>query len=303
MIISKPSYSFIFLTITGTQADIFYIWGSDGGPYMLALHFSYSVGTLLAPLATEPFLKEEMITCNTSNMFSEQIINETTPGTINMNTTNSATENCMEREITIRVYFAFIISAIICFSSSVCFVFLRFRSEISSSHIRDTNSLKDYGDKNNRQINHSNKRSLTKGRQIAILVFVCFQLSAYCVVEENFGNFLLTFTTVHLHWKKSNGSLVTAASRISLTLARFVSIFMTNCCKNSVLLSCHLVLLSLGFLGFYFGTVYKMTPIIWIFTVIIGIAKSAILRTLLNWTSEQVIDTNGWVLSVMLTMA
>ncbi|WAR12927.1 MFS4B-like protein [Mya arenaria] len=33
-------------------------WGAEGGPYMQALYFSYTVGGIISPFATEPFMKE-----------------------------------------------------------------------------------------------------------------------------------------------------------------------------------------------------------------------------------------------------
>ena len=57
------------IMLSGGNADIPYIWGTESGPYMQALHMCFCLGAILSPLATEPFLSKKV--CQESNNTTE----------------------------------------------------------------------------------------------------------------------------------------------------------------------------------------------------------------------------------------
>ena len=46
---------------TAINVWILEIWGSESGPYMQALHFTYGLGSFVAPLICEPFLSSKKV--------------------------------------------------------------------------------------------------------------------------------------------------------------------------------------------------------------------------------------------------
>ena len=46
---------------TAINVWILEIWGQDSGPYMQALHFTYGLGSFVAPLVCEPFLSKKKL--------------------------------------------------------------------------------------------------------------------------------------------------------------------------------------------------------------------------------------------------
>ena len=53
--------------LTGANADIPFVWGTESGPYLQAVHLSFCVGAILAPLATEPFLAKKICVFHSNN--------------------------------------------------------------------------------------------------------------------------------------------------------------------------------------------------------------------------------------------
>ncbi|XP_022239619.1 sodium-dependent glucose transporter 1-like isoform X2 [Limulus polyphemus] len=59
---------------TGGNCWCLHLWGKESGPYYQALHFSFGVGTFIAPLLAEPFLFREKESSETLNMTNSSIV-------------------------------------------------------------------------------------------------------------------------------------------------------------------------------------------------------------------------------------
>ena len=57
-----------------------FIWGPESGPYLQALHLSFCVGAILAPLATEPFLAKKLCVVP-SNQTNDSLVSYQDQGT------------------------------------------------------------------------------------------------------------------------------------------------------------------------------------------------------------------------------
>jgi hypothetical protein len=51
-------YVCMYCIFKGANAYVMSFWGEKAGPYMQGLHFCFSMGGIVSPLATEPFLAE-----------------------------------------------------------------------------------------------------------------------------------------------------------------------------------------------------------------------------------------------------
>ena len=298
-----------WFSVPGGNADIYYVWGKNGGSYMQALHFGFSVGALLAPLATEPFLANKIQSCvnQSLEMITESPILTTDQQVdmdIELNSTyNSTTKyiyNCEEKYEVSHVHPAFILSAVLCLTSSAGFFCLLFMpgDVYTSTPETDNNKSKDTDRK---QIQTVKRKKLTVSQNIFFLVMICLQISSYAVIEDTFAGFLMTFCLAHLKWSKSEGSFATAAFWIAFAIGRFLGIFITRCCKQTFMLSVYLLVMATGLIGFYIGVNFFIVPVIWVFTVLLGVSMSIIFPAFFTWTSENVIPIKGKISSVIFT--
>ncbi|XP_060569281.1 sodium-dependent glucose transporter 1-like isoform X2 [Ruditapes philippinarum] len=207
MLFIKCAGGFFFGSLdTGCYADIISVWGEHAGPYLQALHFAFAIGTLLSPLATEPFLAVSFTTCESNNMTSDNVtdqsVHETTNAAIsNVSTTatlvnkiatldNSTivpTCNCETLEET-NVRDAFLISSFFLFSATVCYIYIyiKIRRNKRKMTISETKvkSKDDMCHKRNEMSIHL---------KIIVLSILSLLVSLSCAAEDSFSGFLATF--------------------------------------------------------------------------------------------------------------
>ncbi|WAR18912.1 MFS4B-like protein [Mya arenaria] len=308
----------------GGNADILHIWGSENGPYMQAAHFGFSLGALLSPLATGPFLTKKTSVCDTRTSGEAKIgSNITVTDTVVVSKNgllyitdnnrsngpqgnrsvvdliaNPQNPNCYESYGESKVSVAFWIAAIIVLTSAFGFMFMYIKLKCSTA-----NEKADVKEASKVDREKVERNEMTVSVKVSILVVLCILMAAYCTTEDCFSSFLMTFGLTYLDWDEATGAYATATFWTSFGVGRFIGIFTVSCCSTVAMLTTYLGLLTLGYIGFMVSSIYRFYPLIWTFTAGLGFAMSVIFPAIFSWTSKHVIHVSGKISGMFLVSA
>ena len=292
------------MTTSGGNTEVLRVWGRENGPYMQALHFCFSLGALLGPLVTEPFLVQPRLACydvsganDTGHSFSGQ-----TTKTANALTTSvvnsfemrpeNATTQCVEIYNKSEIGGAFWIAAGIVFSSSMGFLHLFVKQKTTSADSDEDKSVKDTED--------YTRKDMPMSLKVVVLILLCVLFGAYNVVEDGFVSFLATFLHAQFAWAKSDAAYATAVFWIAFASGRFLGIFTVSFCSVVKLLTASLGLVALGTAGFLTSTLLRAEPAIWVAIAFLGFVMSVIFPAIFCWTSEHVLHVSGKISGLFL---
>lgn len=143
-------------------------------------------------------------------------------------------------------------------------------------------------------------QKLSTGIKAFVLIILMVFLGIDCAMEDGFNNFLAIFCVSELKWTKHMASNVTAVFWISFTIARFLGIFLVRIFKPIKLIFFLIVLMIIGFAGFFTAAHFKFYEGIWISSAIVGLAMSMIFPLVFAWTEESILPVTGFVASLFL---
>ena len=135
------------------------------------------------------------------------------------------------------------------------------------------------------------------------LVLLALLMMSYCVMEDGFASFLMTFSLSYLGWDKVTGSYATAVFWAVFVIGRFVGIFMVSRFKQKTLLTTYFLLITLSLVGFLLAALFRMVPLIWIFTGTLGFSMSVVFPCIFGWTSENIMQITGKISAMFLVSA
>ena len=128
-------------------------------------------------------------------------------------------------------------------------------------------------------------------------VFVFFV--SYCMLEGNYGNFLLAYAVEGLGWSKSMGATVTAVFWASFTIGRGLGIFFVRVISPQVLLGTDCLLSVLSMLPLLLF-VHSHVSVLWLSSIALGLTMSTIFATAITWT-ERYVNVSGGVGTIFIT--
>ena len=128
-------------------------------------------------------------------------------------------------------------------------------------------------------------------------VFVFFV--SYCMLEGNYGNFLLAYAVEGLGWSKSMGATVTAVFWASFTIGRGLGIFFVRVISPQVLLGTDCLLSVLSMLPLLLFA-HSHVSVLWLSSIALGLTMSTIFATAITWT-ERYVNVSGGVGTIFIT--
>ncbi|XP_050418551.2 sodium-dependent glucose transporter 1-like [Patella vulgata] len=278
---------------TGGTADVVRVWKSESRPYMFIVHLGFSIGALISPLVTEPFLVPKHLVENQNSDIKSQdpviTCNVTNNATLNSNISciNNQTNPLQSTAYVIKLQYAFIISAILAVLTSVPFLIKSFKGE--------SNLTKE-----------GNSRKATEQRNVPLLYYVISVVLIMCMyicntgIEDAFSAFLMTFVVKQMDWSKKDGALVTSAFWASLITARILVIFVADLISPAKLLLFAMCFVICALLGLWISALYLAHTGIWVFACVAGSAISILFPTGISLTDKELIPVNGKVSSFIL---
>ena len=151
--------------------------------------------------------------------------------------------------------------------------------------------------------NNPDEKSMPLKVKAVILILLASLMMSYCVMEDGFASFLMTFSLNHLNWSKETGSYITTVFWACFVTGRFCGIFIVGCCKQSTMLTTYLGFIAVSSVGFLLGSVFSVIPLVWIFTGTLGFSMSIVFPCIFGWTSENILKITGKISSMFLVSA
>lgn len=296
------------LFISVGNAQLLVVWGSDNGPYMQAIHFTFGIGGIISPLITAPFLlprsDEHQLAVNSSynesiGFVTYDLLSETYKNTSDIATASSPlSENITKhfknnpdygKSQESKLYIAYFMTSGIGISSAIPFLMLCMKTR----HQKKTEGR----DKTKANL-HS--RKISKCMKILALSNMMAILGVFGVVEGTVVQYLSTFCVTYLGWSKANSSLIVSIYWILFALGRFCGIFLIK--------FIHYVKIITSFCGFLIAdvavllicSIYMFNIGIWITAPLTGFGLSIMFPVVFTWTEAELFPVTGQISSLFL---
>ena len=269
------------------------IWGADHGPWMQALHAIFGAGAWLGPLIARPFLAEEMssdemgvpITTTADVIIQtgsglKQLVN-TTMQLVMKNDGSSTEATIKELQQTTDVMYAYLIVGLLCLSAGAIFSGLFLIGKRALCVLWSEEETLDASD--SQQFKTLDQSYVIK---LASLVFAFYV--SYCVLEMNYGNFLLTYAVKHLGWSKSMAASVTSAYWGSFMAGRICGIVVIRYIRPQVMLIIDVIMCMASLVPILLFAEDHIA-VLWVCTLVFGFFMSTIFATGRPTRSKEII--------------
>ncbi|KAK3595385.1 hypothetical protein CHS0354_008815 [Potamilus streckersoni] len=288
---------------TGGNTEVSSLWREEGRPYMQALHFTFALGGVIAPMVTELFMTQKNFTQlqKKKPMIVEDLYflpNEANKSYVNdtgvsmtlgiMDTfvvIPNATDPTLDKSDT-NIRYSFVVSGCLALLASIPFIVMYFK------YLRRLVLM----DKPKPEI----EENKLHGGQILALAVIALIFFCYYSIVESFGGYIMMFCISELEFTKKLGSLATSVFWAAFGVGRFFGIFVIRCLSPNTMLISYSVFVICSILGLTLACVYKVFFLIWIFVILFGFSTSVIFPTLFTFTEEKVQHVNGKISSLFL---
>lgn len=245
---------------------------------MQGMHFCFALGAILSPLVTEPFLAPRPEdnplgsfsgnSSTVSNLTYTQTLNESdssTPNSSSLNVTSpSSLVNSTLGPQDTKVFYAFLISGLLCLSSAVWLMLLCWWSQSSKSHRTE-----------------EDKGSISDIRVLVILAFLIIGIYNFMSssVEDTFPHYLMTFVVRKLDWDKSSGAKITSVYWVGLALGRLSGMGLVRLTSPTKIIIGCLLSLIVSLLGMLTATLLHIDWGVWITAAAVGLSVAVLFPT------------------------
>ena len=266
---------------------------------MQALHCIFGVGSLVAPLVSEPFLlkkadqEEERTTREPPEWTSQSVAYS---ASVMLGGSNASLESSTLYAGEVgesQVMYAYLISGVLMLLSCCAMTWTYLMGD-KSLILRKKPKLK------TQQGSPDEKEAIAKHHivNIAFLVLLAIFFATYVTMDVVYGTFLMTFAVKQLGWSKTNGAAVTSAFMGVFTVGRGLGIVLVNFIRPSILLTADLILCVI-FSVILTGFVNMHVSVLWICSVGLGLGMATVYATGFTWT-ETYTGVSGKVSALIL---
>ncbi|XP_071154881.1 sodium-dependent glucose transporter 1B-like isoform X1 [Mytilus edulis] len=286
--------------------------------YLHAIHLMFAVGGFLSPIATAPFLMQDLPSTKVDENLNLSVYQNTSllvtsslPSIVFLeNNTGFSTlqytlqtskfpnltdyndihdrNNTKDTQRLSVLYKAYLISAGLCFMLSIPFLFMCFTNNKTNK------------EEKSKQINK--KLKLPIRVKLSILFLMCLFLGIDNGMEDTFFGLFTTFVVVQFGWTKKSGSYITSLYWASFACGRLSAIFIGRRLKASKLLRYYINVFLLAMIGLFVSTMFAFDIGIWIFFPVMGFTVSVFFPSIFIWTQD-FLTVAGKVSSVLLVAA
>lgn len=285
---------------------------------MQALHFSWSVGSILSPLYITPFLSE--VPSSTSEggqnngslfhndtYFADQFDRDNLTNTMAYLTNQSyASSRNYSRlnEISSShsiVYIPYTFTGLVFMTAPIFFLIVYIQETCIWKDSENTKRNEKVVEKKSKQkigncIKTSREFILPKLAWLNILLMMLFYVS----IESVFGGLSAAFAVKMLKWTKVNGSYLTAVYAGSFCFGRILSIFVVRFIRTSRILIFNCSVLCVSITGYLISAIFTFEIGIWVTTSVAGVFASPIFPGILTWAEEEFVTMSRRVTSSIL---
>ncbi|XP_070572014.1 sodium-dependent glucose transporter 1B-like isoform X2 [Ptychodera flava] len=307
---------------TGGNVYCVNLWGKESGPYMQAIHFTFALGSTIAPLIAGPFLMpqlEEHVISSAlnetstipstrlpsvfvstflpeSHAVSPQDYNSTVFNEIMNDGTNGSIFPADVGDLSgaapsLKLWIPYTIISFFNLLISLPF-FCLFVTE--SRQVRLPNKAR-------RNVNKSQDSARAQKKDIyfvvILLVLLCAFIMVYLGHESIYGNFLYTFAiNSNLGFTPETAAYINAAYWGSFAAFRFVAIFIASKVTPKTLLTVDTIGMCISSTALaVFGN--SVVEVLWVATILLGASIASAYPSCISWT-ERYIKLTGKAMAV-----
>ena len=282
-----------------------------------AIHFTYSLGGVVAPLITEPFFAPRRLQRNLSGPHFQTFHTNETQEQHNMASGNGHTLPSSGNETTglpyvtpaeTQIHLAFVISSAITILSTMPLVadYVQQRRKQNRKNQNVTKRKSPIDQKKKEEQSKaapvSSRPNLSRVTTLVILVWVCVFYMLLMGVEITVPNYLTTFAVMQMNWSKSQGAVLTTVFWMAFAATRFACIFLVKVFTSLQMLLLCFGLMVPSFVGLLVSSMFQVDWGVWVSSAVAGASLSAVYASALSWTNSELLPVNGKVISAI-TMA
>ena len=283
------------------------LWNEKSGPYMQALHFSFALGTFVAPLLAEPFITHNATPDIPTSHYCnppDDTVNDTNCTGINDTLASNCTDASDDSNFFSSIQFgwAYWISAFAMLLVAIPLIYFAACTKRRHPQLQQITQKKNVFASNKRKTSKDSVKHY-KIFWILIVAMCAVFLFFYIGVEVTYGSFVFTFAVTYkeLCFSKSKAALLNAVYWGSFTFGRLVSIGIamlkipTTFMLVSDLIGCMCAVLLVTI-------IHTSAVVIWIGTALLGFAIASVFPSMLLWVDEH-LEVTGKVTAVLVNGA
>ncbi|XP_045168053.2 sodium-dependent glucose transporter 1A-like [Mercenaria mercenaria] len=317
---------------TAATADVTAIWRQKAGPFMQAVHGIFSVGAIISPFVSEPYMAKKIIAeskrsislWNTSISYLESSTpvsefnsfeTSSKPSNYSLGTLLSSRYSIAEEVTSNFSNFTFGVSNVSPESSAynygetyiyipysiatfVCFIAASFYVAIYFIY-GNVYNLPVYIHSNTKKTIPQREYFLSKKMKIVFTILLALTLTFYVMSERSFIGFLMTFIITELGWSKARGSSASSAFWIAFATGRLSGIIIVKYVHLSIVIMTFFLIITSGAVLLWLAVIYGINLLIWISVAIVGYGMSVIFASIFLWLSENIRKLTGKMASVL----
>ncbi|XP_027257973.1 sodium-dependent glucose transporter 1A-like [Cricetulus griseus] len=244
---------------TGANVLILALWGDEGAPHMQALHFSFALGAVLAPLLAKLAWGTSASTQNhTEPYFDPLMLNQSSEATSDFLFAVPENMNLLWAYTSIGTY-ALVVSVFLC----GLFCIKCSRQKKSTASAQSTRRAKYH-------------------RALLCLLFLFFFF--YVGAEVTFGSYIFSFATTHVGMEESEAAVLNSIFWGTFAACRGLAIFFATVLQPGTMI----VLSNIGSLvSSFFLVLFDKSPLcLWIATSVYGASMATTFPSGISWIEQ-----------------
>lgn len=301
---------------------------------MQLLYFSYTIGGIVSPFMTEPFMAPKL-NPDIQNSHVEGKQNTTFTDLYNLPEMNTTSSNVNHSEFSSNVYLGFIITSIVAFLSSISYIFMYCSGTYNVNvkvQIPENKPLEEglklspeKEDKENKNTNsdvHSSltdneitglendegsekmfgKRKTSSWSFVVVFMSVAMVNALYSGAEECIGAYIFTFCLDYLRWGNAAAARLSSLYWVTSFVGGIGGVILVRVLGTGRLLGLTHLCWILAYLGAVFGALHHIDKLIWTCIPASGFFTVQIVPAAISWLEENICDITGKRMSVLMVV-
>lgn len=262
-------------------------WGTSGRSFMQFMHVCFALGGIIAPIITVPFLSSR----SQDDVINWNNVSSAVTRELPLNSTEFVMQTNISSSDASRLYYAYIISAIINVIIGVAYLVMYFTFPIDGILSgRDESDI-------------TSTKTLSKNHNILVLVNMGVMAGVYIAFEETFSGFLNAFCVHRFNWSTSDGSYATSTFYGCFGLGGLVAVIWVSYLNPKKTMEATCVLIILSVTNLLLCGIYLVDIGVWISAASTGLVVAAMYPTVFTWTEEDFLPVTGIISSYFIIMS
>lgn len=282
---------------------------------MQALYLSYTLGGIVVPFGTRPFMLprsglKHSVSMNKSTssdaMYNyvhiHQLTDESNTSKTEFNSSFSKDDGGPFEHSEGQIHYALILTSVLLIISAIPYFVMNLLKGFDQRRVCYSSDENSDPEKTSLRENNIDKTAAkTSGKRKWFVLTCVFGVSLfYSATEDSLGDFLVTFCIDYLEWDNNSSVTLLSLYWIASCVGGLTGVILVRVLHTSKLLFLAHIAWVLIFLASLIASVYKIHIMVWIFLPMSGFFMVLIMPAVISWTEEHVCDVTGGVSSMIM---